>query len=246
MPLLSSTAYETPDTTAYKTPEWAAAAVAEGKDPADVGSSNLALKIINGFTSLAAAAALTFTPVGAQAQGMISKEAFGKCEAELMANYADKIAEKPHLTDVYKRRRDQAIANLCPLVADNAVLDQRIAVADQRIAVADQRIAANRSDIATMDQRIAANRSDIATMDQRIAANRSDIAANKERAELFAQAKQVADRITAGSNNPEDFKDLNRIYADLQKKQSEPGVQEVAALLANLMFKNDKLAKAGV
>jgi hypothetical protein len=237
MPPLSSTAYETSDTTAYKTPEWAAAAVAEGRDPADVGSSNLALKIINGITSLAAAAALTFTPVGAQAQGMISKEAFGKCEAELMANYADKIAEKPHHTDVYLRRRDQAIANLCPLVADNAVLDQRIVVADQRIAAADQRIAAADQRIAVLDQRIAAGKSEIAAGKSEIAAGKSEIAAAVELKNLFDKVKKIADKITAGSNNPADFSELNTVYASLLAKQNSPGVSEVLPLVATLIAK---------
>ena len=218
MPPLSSTAYETPDTTTYKTPEWAIAAVAEGRDPVDVGSNNLAKKIITGFTSLAAAAALTFTPVDAWAQGTISAEAFKKCEAELITDYAGKIAKaqvdgKPHLVPVYERRRGEAITNLCTLVADNAA-------ADQKIAAADQKIAANRADIA---------------------ANRADIAANKELGALFDEAKRLADKITAGSTNPADFRDLNIVYAKLQKRETAPGVSEVLPLIATLIAKWERL-----
>ena len=106
---LSHTTLDTPNIPAYRAPEWATAAIAEGRDPADAGANTLAKKIITGFTSLAVAAALTLTPVDGQAQN-ISAEAFKKCEVELMADYAAKISKaqadgKPHLVPVFERRR---------------------------------------------------------------------------------------------------------------------------------------------
>ncbi len=122
------------------------------------------------LTGLVMAAWLALTPVAAQAQDA-GKDAFKKCEAELMTDYANKISRaqadgKPHLIPIYERRRGEAIANLCPLQAD-------IAAADQKIAAADQKIAANRADIAANRADIAANRADIA-------ANRADIAAAEQ------------------------------------------------------------------
>ena len=214
----------------FKAPDWATAATAEGRDPVDAGANTLVKKIITGFTSLAVAAALTLTPVNGQAQN-ISAEAFKKCEVELMADYAAKISKaqadgKPHLVPIFERRRGEAIEGLC-------AVESRIAAIDQRIAATDQRIAANRSDIA-------ANRSDIAATDQRIAATDQRIAASKELGALFGEAKKIADRITAGSNNPADFKALNVVYVQLQERRSAPGVAEVLPLIASVIAKEKR------
>jgi hypothetical protein len=245
MPPLSSTAYETP-VTAYKTPEWAVAAVAEGKDPADAGSNNLAKKIITGFTSLAAAAALTFTPVDAWAQGTISAEAFNRCEAELMNDYAAKIAKaqadgKPQFVPLLEKRRGEAIVTLCKLAADNGAADQKIAAADQKIATNRAGIAAGEQRIAAGEQRIAAGEQRIAAGEQRIAAGEQRIAAGEQLGTLFDEAKRIADRITAGSNNPADFKALNAVYAQLQERRSAPGVAEVLPLIASIIAKEKRL-----
>ena len=205
-----------PASPAYKAPEWATAAIAEGRDPVDAGANTLAKKIITGFTSLAVAAALTLTPVDGQAQN-ISAEAFKKCEVELMADYAAKISKaqadgKLHLVPVFERRRGEAIAGLCALKADNEV---------------------GRADIAAGEQRIAANKADIAAGEQRIAAS-------KELGALFDEAKKIADRITAGSNNLTDFKALNAVYVKLQAKQSAPGVAEVLPLIASVIAKEKR------
>ena len=130
---------------AFKAPEWATAAIAEGRDPVDAGANTLAKKIITGIMSLAVAAAFTLTPVDGQAQN-IAAEAFKKCEAELMADYAAKISKaqadgKPHLVPVFERRRGEAIESLC-------AVESRIAAADQRIAAGRTEIAAGRTEIA--------------------------------------------------------------------------------------------------
>ena len=216
---------------AFKAPEWATAAIAEGRDPVDAGANTLAKKIITGITSLAVAAALTLTPVDGQAQN-ISAEAFKKCEVELMADYAAKISKaqadgKLHLAPVYERRRGEAIESLCALKAD-------IAATDQRIAAGRSEIAAGRSEIAAADQRIAAGRSEIA-------AGRSEIAANKELETLFGRVKKIADKITAGSTGSADFKELKEVYAELQKRQSDPGASRLLALVAPLIPKLERL-----
>jgi hypothetical protein len=221
MPPLSSTTYETPDTTAYKIPEWVVSALAEGKDPADAGASSLQKRAIAWIVSMATAFALLGTPTSAAAQNTISAEAFKKCEAELITDYAAKIAKatadgKPHLVPVYEKRRGEAITNLCTLVADNAS--------------GKAEIAANRSEIAS-------GKAEIAAADQKIAANRSEIAASEELKMLFDEAKRIADKITAWSTNPVDFRDLNTVYAKLQKRQTAPGVSEVLPLIATLIAK---------
>ena len=195
---------------AFKAPEWATAAIAEGRDPVDAGANTLAKKIITGITSLAVAAALTLTPVDGQAQN-IAAEAFKKCEAELMADYAAKISKaqadgKPHLVPVFERRRGEAIESLCAV--------------ESRIAATDQRIAAGRSEIA---------------------AGRSEIAANKELEILFGRVKKIADKITAGSTDSADFKELKEVYAELQKRQSDPGASRLLALVAPLIPKLERL-----
>mgnify|MGYP000642060196 CR=1 FL=1 len=191
---------------AFKAPEWATAAIAEGRDPVDAGANTLAKKIITGFTSLAVAAALTLTPVDGQAQN-IAAEAFKKCEAELMADYAAKITKaqadgKPHLVPVFERRRGEAIESLC-------AVESRIAATDQRIAATDQRIAAGRS--------------------------------NKELEILFGRVKKIADKITAGSTDSTDFKELKEVYAELQKRQSDPGASRLLVLVAPLIPKLERL-----
>jgi hypothetical protein len=255
-----STALETPDTIVYKTPEWAVTAVAEGRDPADVGASSLHKRAIAWFVSMATTFALLGTPTSAWAQGPISAEAFKKCEAELIADYAGKIERaradgKPHLIPVYERRRSEAITNLCTLVADNAtgradIAAGRADIAAGRadIAAADQKIATGRADIAAADQKIATGRADIAAGRADIAAGRADIAAadqkiaaNKELWNLFDEAKRLADKITAGSTDPKDFKELNTLYAKLQEKKSAPGVSEVLPLIASLIAKGERL-----
>ena len=201
---------------AFKAPEWATAAIAEGRDPVDAGANTLAKKIITGITSLAVAAAFTLTPVDGQAQN-IAAEAFKKCEAELMADYAAKISKaqadgKPHLVPVFERRRGEAIESLCAV---------------------ESRIAATRTEIAAGEQKIAAG-------EQKIAANKADIVASKELGALFDEAKKIADRITAGSNNPADFKALNVVYVQLQERRSAPGVAEVLPLIASVIAKEKR------
>ena len=208
---------------AYKAPEWATAAIAEGRDPVDAGANTLAKKIITGITSLAVAAALTLTPVDGQAQN-IAAEAFKKCEAELMADYAAKITKaqadgKPHLVPVFERRRGEAIESLCAVESS---------------------IAATRTEIAAGEQRIAANKADIAAGEQRIAAGEQRIAASKELGALFDEAKKIADRITAGSSNSADFKALNVVYVQLQERRSAPGVAEVLPLIASVIAKEKR------
>ena len=214
----------------FKAPEWATAAIAEGRDPVDAGANTLAKKIITGFTSLAVAAAFTLTPVDGQAQN-IAAEAFKKCEAELMADYAAKISKaqadgKPHLVPVFERRRGEAIESLC-------AVESRIAATRTEIAAGEQKIAAG-------EQRIAANKADIAAGEQRIAAGEQRIAASKELGALFDEAKKIADRITAGSRNPADFKALNVVYVQLQERRSAPGVAEVLPLIASVIAKEKR------
>ena len=206
--------------TAYKTPEWAAAAEAEaeGKGSADAGASSLHKSSIAGIVSMATAFALLGSPTGAEAQNTISAEVFEKCKAEYIDNYATKIAKaesegKSHLVPKFILLRDRNIQELCTLRADTVA-------GEQRIAAGEQRIAALKADTAAGEQRIAAN---------------------KELELLFDRAKQIADKITAGSTNSADFKELNFVYSELQKRQSDPGASRLLPLIANLLAKSGQL-----
>ena len=141
----------------------------------------------------------------------ISAEAFKKCEVELMADYAAKIS---------KAQADGKL-HLAP-------------VYERRRGEAIESLCALKADIAATDQRIAAGRSEIA-------AGRSEIAANKELETLFGRVKKIADKITAGSTDSADFKELKEVYAELQKRQSDPGASRLLALVAPLIPKLERL-----
>ena len=63
---------------------------------------------------------------------------------------------------------------------------------------------------------------------------------SKELGALFGEAKKIADRITAGSRNPADFKALNVVYVQLQERRSAPGVAEVLPLIASVIAKEKR------
>ena len=56
---LSPNTLETPDTTAYKAPEWATAAIAEGRDPADAGRVKVWINSIVSTAALSVGLALS-------------------------------------------------------------------------------------------------------------------------------------------------------------------------------------------
>ena len=199
--------------TAYKTPEWAAAAVAEaeGKGSADAGASSLHKRAIAGIVSMATAFALLGSPTGAEAQNTIWTEVFEKCKAEYIDNYATKIA----------KAESEGKSHLVP---------KFILLRDRNI----QELCTLRADTAAGEQRIAAG-------EQRIAAGEQRIAANKELELLFDRAKQIADKITAGSRSSADFKELNSVHSELQKKQTDPGASRLLPLIANLLAKSGQL-----
>ena len=109
-----------------------------------------------------------------------------------------------------------------------------VPVFERRRGEAIESLCAVESRIAAADQRIAAGRAEIAATDQRIAES-------KELETLFGRVKKIADKITAGSTDNADFKELKEVYAELQKRQSDPGASRLLALVAPLIPKLERL-----
>ena len=80
-------------------------------------------------------------PDASPAEKAAYAQALAQCEAELHADYARRIENvvatgKPHFVSLLERRRGEALASLCPLQAENAAADQRIA--ENKLAKADK------------------------------------------------------------------------------------------------------------